>query len=380
MKLIYYRLRAVLFSLFPTRNNRILFSTFYGKSFSCNPKYIYLAMVTKCPSYDCVWVYNGKHVPEELKNCKIVRHGSLAYKYYYYTSRVLIFNTGGDWRLGKRKRCVYIQTWHGAGALKKIGLDVISDMAKHIPDWLMDAKNWDALLSTCDSVRSLYAAAFGIEQNRVLALGLPRMDLLFDPARMGRVRDRLVARNQKNWKNRKIILYAPTFRDDESNFELRMDLSKLKATLNEDFVLILRLHPIVGRAIRWNPDWDGFVFDFSEYEDIQELLVIADVLITDYSSLIYDFSVLQRPVIFFAYDLDFYETKTRGFYLNYRTDLPGPIVYTDDQLLEALKNLHHVQEVYADRMAAFARENDDHFDGGAATRVIEFIEKSLRQM
>jgi teichoic acid ribitol-phosphate primase len=218
------------------------------------------------------------------------------------------------------------------------------------------------------AVAPAYAEAFRQPLDRFRSdLGIPRTDVLFGDERIARtvadVRYRYAIPTDK-----RVILYAPTFRGDTvtaARADGLPDWLALRDALAADHILLVRLHPFVRQGLVIDRELDGFITDVSDHPDINELLHVADVLVTDYSSVIYEFALLGRPMVFFAPDLDAYEAE-RGFYFDYRTGVPGPVVETTEALATALRD----PAPDRDRVAAFAARNFDVADGAATERVV----------
>ena len=236
-----------------------------------------------------------------------------------------------------RRETAVLQLWHGTGSIKKFGQDSNTGRVK-----LLEKKinsNIDYLFVNSDLLVEEYAGAFGIDRNKVYATGLPRTDWL-----LKFINDNDKSQKQNEIKNKismaynivlsgkKIILYAPTFRDDEvNNPKLHIDILKLLSKLDDDSIIFLRLHPFVSMAFSHKNISDRVV-NVSDYSDLNELMAVSDGLITDYSSLIFDYCVLDRPMYFFADDIVDFGLNGRGFYLDYNKDLPGIIPMTEEEL------------------------------------------------
>ncbi|MGK5534372.1 CDP-glycerol glycerophosphotransferase family protein, partial [Streptomyces sp. URMC 129] len=173
----------------------------------------------------------------------------------------------------------------------------------------------------------------------------------------------------------KVVLYAPTWRDDQRHtaskfkLDLQVDLTAAREALSDDHVFLFRKHPKILDAIPGAGQ--GFVFDVSAYPDIAELYLIADVLITDYSSVLFDYAHSGRPMLFFTYDLEHYRDTLRGFYFDFTEKAPGPLIKTSDALIEAIRDLDAVRAAYADKYAAFVKEFCEPSDGLATARVVD---------
>ena len=179
-------------------------------------------------------------------------------------------------------------------------------------------------------------------------------------------------------KDKKVILYAPTWRDDESydigkvRFNLKLDLDNLKESLSDEYIVLIRTHYFIANNLDLSR-FEGFVFDVSKYEDIAELYLVSDILITDYSSVFFDFANLKRPILFYTYDLDKYSNMLRGFYMDIHTEVPGPLLYTTDEVVDAIRNIDSVNIQYHDRYEEFYERFCSIDDGNASKRIVEKI-------
>lgn len=264
-----------------------------------------------------------------------------------------------------------VQAWHACGAFKKFGYSVRDKSFGADEGLLRDVRihaNYDVCLVSSRHVAPAYAEAFDQPLERFRSdLGIPRTDVLFGDER----RARIVADLRRRYAippDRRVALYAPTFRGDSigaARADGLPDWATLRDGLASDHVLLVRLHPFVRHALVIDRELDGFITDVSDHPEINELLLLADVLVTDYSSVIFEFALLGRPMVFFAPDLDAYE-RERGFYLDYRADVPGPVTATTDGLVAALR----APTPDLERVAAFARRSFDVADGHATERVI----------
>ncbi len=264
-----------------------------------------------------------------------------------------------------------VQAWHGCGAFKQFGYSVL-DKSFGADEGLVSSvaihSNYDVCLVSSMAVAPAYAEAFRQPLDRFRSdLGIPRTDVLFGDERIART----VADLRYRYAipaDKRVILYAPTFRGDTvtaARADGLPDWLALRDALAADHILLVRLHPFVRRGLVIDRELDGFITDVSDHPDINELLHVADVLVTDYSSVIYEFALLGRPMVFFAPDLDAYEAE-RGFYFDYRTGVPGPVVETTEALATALRD----PAPDRDRVAAFAARNFDVADGAATERVV----------
>jgi teichoic acid ribitol-phosphate primase len=267
-----------------------------------------------------------------------------------------------------------VQAWHASGAFKQFGYSVLDKSFgadEALTDRVAIHSHYDICLVSSASVAPHYAEAFGLPLERFVSrLGIPRTDVLFGEERIARI----VADLRERYAippGRRVVLYAPTFRGDSvlaARFGDGLDLRAMRDVLGDDHVILVRRHPFIRQAAPSDPDLVGFAIDVSDHPDINELLLVSDRLITDYSSVIYEFALLGRPMVFFAPDLDAYEGE-RGFYFDYRTGVPGPVFETTDDVARYLRT----GAFDTARVEAFGRAAFDIADGGATTRFVEEI-------
>nr|WP_252898139.1 CDP-glycerol glycerophosphotransferase family protein [Apilactobacillus ozensis] len=177
------------------------------------------------------------------------------------------------------------------------------------------------------------------------------------------------------------MLYAPTWRDDEYvdvgqyKFQLKLNIAKLREQLGDDYVMVLRTHYFITNNLDTS-GFGNFVYNESSYDDISELYLISDILITDYSSVFFDYSILRRPILYYVYDYDKYASVLRGFYLDMNKDLPGPLLKTSDEVIDSIKNIDQVSTEYADKYAKFNERFSKWEDGHASERVVNMLLKN----
>jgi CDP-glycerol glycerophosphotransferase (TagB/SpsB family) len=273
-----------------------------------------------------------------------------------------------------RPGTVIVQTWHASGAFKKFGLSVLDKSfgaTEALTRRVRIHGNYDICLVSSRACAVFYAEAFGQPVERFRPdLGIPRTDALFDSEAIARTAAAVRARYGIA-PGKRVILYAPTFRGDSIGAAVAgpmLDLPLLRDRLGADHALLLRLHPFVRAGLTITPDLADFVIDASEHPEINDLLVASDVLVTDYSSVIFEYALLRRPMVFFAPDLDAYEGE-RGFYFDYRSGVPGPVCATTEEVADHLRAGTPDPE-RIDRFRAWAF---DVADGHATERFVERI-------
>jgi CDP-ribitol ribitolphosphotransferase len=273
-----------------------------------------------------------------------------------------------------RSGTTIIQTWHAAGAFKKFGYSVL-DKTFGVDEGFVAKiaihSNYDVCLVSSMAVAEHYSDAFRLPIERFSSrTGLPRTDVLFDPDRRARAADD-VRRMYGLPDGRRIVLYAPTFRGTSighAEAGSLLDLDVLHTALAADHVVLVRLHPFVSSDGVIEPRHAGFAVDASDHPDINELLLASDVLVTDYSSVIFEYALLDRPMVFYAPDLDAYEGE-RGFYFDYRSGVPGPVFETTGDVARYLQS----GALERDRIAAFRTWAWDVADGHATERFLDQI-------
>lgn len=364
--------------IIPIKNNRIFIMSYHGKNLSGNPKYIATYILENYPELQ---VIIGSYTP--IDKFKTVKPDFYNPKYLYYmlTSKFWIDNCRKTFPILKRRNQIYIQTWHGT-PLKKIEFDVEHALSElYLSGAKLDSKMIDYFISPNQFVSDLIPDTFKFF-GKILECGYPRNDILIN---LDEEKKNLIKQQLGLKLDKKIILYGPTFRDshkNSTNFSngLNIDFGKFCDYFGEEYILLLRLHSNVASDIKINQNYSHIIYDVSQYPDSQELLAITDLLITDYSSLFFDFATTKRPMVFYAHDLKIYQDKLRGFYFDYENFVPGPIVYNMDELFNVIKNeekyydfkYYHNLEVFCKRFTTF--EN-----GEASQKISELIMNIYRE-
>ncbi len=258
-----------------------------------------------------------------------------------------------------------VQLWHGTGTIKKFGQDVNTGDLERLE--YRANQNITHLIVNSEEVVDEYSSAFGVSEEKIYPIGLPRTDLLLDPGFWEKKRGQFLDQYPQV-RRKRCILYAPTFRDSEVDSpEIHLDLLKMSDQMGSEDVLLIRLHPHVAQKISWEEDrWDNII-NVSEYPGVTTLLATADVLITDYSSIVFEYCLRNKPMIFYAYDLERFEKEGRSFYRDYRSFVPGNVVQSTEEVLECLKRVEE------NKAAAFTEQMFDKLDGNATLRLLELI-------
>lgn len=367
-----------LFRRMSMKDNWIVFESFLGKNYSDSCKYIYEYLYKKYGSdFRYIWVVNNKQtdIPGGATKVKYLGIG-----WFYYTSRAKYYvnNMRQPIWLNRRKGSIFLETWHGT-PLKKLVFDM-EDVHSATPEYKMNvyaqSRKWTYLISDNPFSTEVFERCFLYPAERIIQTGYPRNDILYSPDRESistRIKKRLGIPADKN-----VILYAPTWRDDEYygpgryQFALKLDLHRMKEQLGDKYVLLLRTHYFIADAIDTS-GLDGFAWNVSKYDDIAELYLISDICVTDYSSVFFDYANLKRPILFYVYDFDKYRDKLRGFYIDMETELPGPLLKTETELLDAIIHIEDVKNRYKDRYHRFYEQFCCIDDGHAAERIDALI-------
>ncbi|CAM3955019.1 CDP-glycerol glycerophosphotransferase family protein [Mesobacillus thioparans] len=360
----------------PMRDNYIVFESFLGKNYSDSPRNIYEYIIENSLDYKCIWVFNDKNrkIPG---NAKVVKRFSLAYYYYFAVSKYWVNNMRQPLHLVKREGNVFLETWHGT-PLKKLVFDmkdVYSANPRYKRDFYLQSRAWDYLLSPNRYSSEVFKSAFKFDKE-MLEFGYPRNDILYSPNR-----EQLAEEIKESIgipKGKKVVLYAPTWRDDDFyepgkyKFDLKLDLQKMREKLGDEYVVALRMHYFIADDLNIE-GMEGFAFNLSKYDDIAHLYLISDILITDYSSVFFDYANLKRPILFYTYDLEKYRDQLRGFYIDFENEGPGPLLRTSEDVIDAIENLEQIKQDYSQRYEDFYEKFCSWHDGKSTERVVKRV-------
>lgn len=356
------------FRLFPLKNNRVLFFSYYGEQYSGSPKYIgqFLAEQT---DYEVVWAFVFPEKHRDVKG-KIVRYGRLAYLYHLATAGTVITNYRMTEQFRKRTGQTYIQTWHSSLRLKMIEKDAEDSLPAHYVEMAKrDSTQIDYLLAGSEKSKEIFNRAFWYN-GEIVPIGTPQCDILFQDCNglKSKVCDYFHIPNHA-----KIALYAPTFRKGHDTSVYNLDaarvLSALHARFGGEWYLFMRLHPhLVNQANCFT--YDEYILEATKYDDVQEILAASDVLISDYSAIIFDFSVTKRPCFLYIPDLAEYTGKDRKLYFNIE-ELPFELAFTNDELMAKIEAFSEAE--YVEKITGFMHAVGSYDDGRACKRVAELI-------
>lgn len=356
------------FYKYPINRGKILFVNFAGRGYGCNPKYICEELLRRdLDTADCVWAVHGEaEVPERVRT---VPYGSYRYYYELATAQVWIDNQHKDFFTRKREGQFYVQTWHGCGPLKKIEHD-----ASGLPDSYLelsdrDMKMVDICLSGAGFNSMLFRRAFRYEGD-ILEYGCPRNDIFFrENFSVTGIRTALGI-----GEGFSVILYAPTLREGESNrIEVDYLLEACERLYTNRCVVLIREHPQMEmRTGKYM--FSDRVIDVSDYPDMQEIMVAADMLITDYSSVMWDFSLQKKPVFLYHPDLQAYEEE-RGVYIPF-SEMPYIETFSMEDLYK--KICCYDDMLYQQKLEKFLQKYRSFDKGEASKAVVDKIEEVIK--
>jgi CDP-glycerol glycerophosphotransferase len=374
------------FRKLPVDKDLIIFESNMGRNYSGNPKHVYEEMVRQGldKKLKCIWILENPSI-KIPGNAKKVKKSRLKYYYYLARAKIWVFDTRDPPHILKREQGYYIQTWHGT-PLKKLGMDMEDvfmsgggNIITYKCNLYNDTRKWDFLLSQNEFSTEIFKSAFAFTEDfskfkEIWTYGYPRNDVLS-------------TNNTKKYINnlkeefgipldKKVLLYAPTWRDNEFHersiykFVTALDFDLLQERLEEDYIIIVKYHYLVVEEIDWS-DYGDFVYTFGADKDITNLYLVSDMLITDYSSVMFDYSILNRPMFFFMYDLESYRDELRGFYSDVIKEIPGPISKTTEDLIRNIEGYKY--SLYEERYIAFRDKYNKLDDGKASQRMIDRI-------
>ena len=356
---------------YPIKNNKLFFQSNYGQGYMCNGKYITEELIRQNQDVDIVWAVRnmGAEVPAPVRKVEV---DSPEYYYEMATSKIWIDNCRKDIYTHKRKNQYYIQTWHGSGPLKKVEKDIENTLnLEYIRSAKNDGEMIDLFLSSSSANSNMYRNSF-YSHGDILECGSPRNDLMFNSRSVDKdkIRHSLGVEN----RNARIVLYAPTFRRTIENSVRAYDLEakrvkkELEKKFGGSFVMLVRFHSNLCGNEQLAALYSDCIH-VTDYADVQELLIISDVLITDYSSILWDFSLQKKPV--FLYQNDEQENlDDRGFY-SPLCEWPYPRAHNLENLYRKIAEFE--EEEYISDLERFFQKWTSFDDGHASARAVERI-------
>jgi len=338
--------------------------------------------------YKFVWSFKdvNAHEIKKTDNLILVKHDSKEYYKYCASSRYWIVNSIMGEHIKKKKNQIYVQCWHGT-PLKRLRNDIevsgsvlntIKEIRKRND---RDSSRFDYFLSPSKFATEKFTSAFNLnnlgKKDIIIEEGYPRNESLFTytDEDVKRIKEKFGVPNDK-----KVIFYLPTFRDNQHTsgvgytYSINIDFDRLKEKFSDKYVILFSAHYFVANSIDLSK-YEGFVINANKkLDDINELYIISDIIMTDYSSVFFDFANLKRPMLFYMYDLDSYKNNLRDFYMDL-DELPGPIAKTQEELEHNLENIEEISKQYKEKYEKFNKKFNYLDDKDATERVINKIFK-----
>ena len=367
-----HKIYAKIFNIlrkFPQKNNKITLLTNKNHSFEANLEYIAKELDNRNNSGKN---YEYKFIPKDSLSFANIRDFASS-KYVFLVDNffpLAFMNVEG---------MKWVQLWHGTGLFKKFGYDLLNDEDKKIME--MFAPKIDLVSVSSENVVDIYARNFYVDKSKVKPFGVPRNDFYNEEHLSDDYLSGLRESFEKDYpqlKGKKLVLYAPTFREDPKNNAVfnHFDIEKFLDELGDEYALAIRLHPNYKRFCdeEHNIDLDDLtnrydIINFTGFKDEQKLLLLADILIADYSSIMVDYTILKKPAILFDYDLEDYLYKERGFYFDYEDMVPGKIVYNIDELIESIRE----EDFRLEKMEEFLKLQFGEFKPNSSKLILDYI-------
>jgi len=363
-----------IFNCFPIKRNKIFLFSYYGSQYGCNPKYITDYILKHYPKnrFDVVWAFNNPKSIDYPVGFRKVKTMTLNYFYELCTSKVIITNFRTTELFVKRKNQYYVQTWHSSLRLKQIERDAENSLpSDYVKMAKKDSLKCDLLLSGCKYSTNIFKKSFWYN-GEIFEHGTPRNDVLFQSDFEKR---KEVFEDLNIPYKSKIVLYAPTFRTNNDLDVYNLDYSKLSEKLSSkfggDWIVLVKLHPHLmfkSNQLIYGKN----VIDVTPYNDTQELMLIANILISDYSSLMFDFSITQRPCYLYVPDAKKYISYDRNLYFDLE-ELPFISAISNSDLFEKIDKFNY--EKYKKNLTEFLNAVGSFEEGKACEYLVKRIDK-----
>ncbi|WP_064965392.1 CDP-glycerol glycerophosphotransferase family protein [Ornithinibacillus contaminans] len=367
LKRKFFKVMYTLFSVLPINKRKVTFASDSRSELNGNFFFVYEELYKRNLNLDIRFVFN-----ERINNKKNIMD-LMKIAYEFATSKIILLDDFYPlvYPLKIRKNADLIQVWHAAGAFKTFGYSRMgrpgSPSAKS-----KNHKNYTKVAVSSEGVRENYAEGFGIAVDKVFPTGVPRSDIFFDENYKSEVQQTLY--NKYPFiKNKKVILFAPTFRGNGQSsanypFEV-LNLKRIYEEFHEEYVFLFKIHPFVNNKLTIPYEYADFFYDFSDYREINDLLLITDLLITDYSSVCFEFALLNKPMLFFAYDVEEY-IESRDFYYDFFDFIPGPLVRTTEEIINRIKGENYQLEKIKPFVKYFFGETLGHASANVVDQLI----------
>lgn len=370
-KLRIFEMTNKLFGKFKIKPNRIVFISNRRTDLSGNFEFVY-DILKKDETLDFRFLLDDRNVKEmSVKN-------AFLYGYYSATAKVILIDdfTPLLYRIPKREGTSLIQLWHACGAFKTFGYSRLGKEGGQKQS-NPNHRNYDYAIVSSREIEKFYAEGFGISLEKAVATGVPRTDIFFDQEYKEKVRKEFYEKYPQ-LKEKKIMLFAPTFR---GNGKLsgyypvdKFDVVRVYEELEEEYAILVKHHPFVQDRNEIPEKYQDYIIDLSDHSELNDLLFVADLLVTDYSSVIFEAALLDIPMLFYAYDLQRY-ISTRGFYYEYEKFVPGKIAESFGKAMEAIKN----KDFETEKIKTFKTRFFDDLDGRSSQRTVDLIYKALKK-
>lgn len=366
-----------LFRLIPLKGNKIIFFSNLGNAYTCNPKYLCEYIAQKYPNdFDLVWVFNSESAIKHTlpKECRFVNFFSISYLYEILTAKYIISNARIPryFMFKKRKKQIYIQTWHSSLRLKKIEKDVEEQLEEeYIKNAILDSKKIDYIISGCQISSETFRNSFWYD-GKILNIGTPRIDYLIKNKNDLLLKKEICEKYSLDMK-KNYILYAPTFRknNDLSAYDINFDelVQTIKNKFSGEWQVLYKLHP---NLINLSNDilMSKSCINATLFDDIQELLILSEILITDYSSCMFDAMYMRKKCFLYLNDLDLYLQNNRTLYFNI-DDLPFSKSKNQTDLLTSIMEFD--EEKYLNDISKFLSCIGSYENGKSCEQVLKII-------
>lgn len=386
LKRWYQECRDWYYRSLPIDEKLIVFEAFRSTKYADSPRaiYEYLLESEDYKTYRFIWVFEHPENYKFLENdrTKLVKHETNGYYTVFARAKYWVVNGWIPLRIQKKDNQVALQCWHGT-PLKRLRYDINSSIktdhrSNALRDNDLDMLRYDYFLSPSKFATKVFTSAFNLKtinkEGIIIQTGYPRNDrlLTFKDGDIVSIKERLGIP-----KDKKVMLYAPTWRDDQQakkggyTYKSPIDFKYLRDQLSDEWVILFRAHGLANNGIDLS-DYTGFVFDVAAESDINDLYIISDVLMTDYSSVFFDYANLKRPIIFYMYDRKHYESTLRGFYLQLE-ELPGDVISQEKDIVRIVRDITKYDKKHANTYQKFSRKFNNLDDGAATSRAVEIV-------
>lgn len=361
--------------ILPVKRNKIIFVSHLGKNYSCNPKYLcdYILKTSK-ERYELVYLYDHANCSSNIfpKGVRALDIYSIRFLYDIATCGFLVSNTRIPEWFGfvPRKNQFYLQTWHSSLRLKKIEKD--ANLGSDYENWAKsDSQKISAIVSGCTFSSNIFKNSFWYS-GKILEVGTPRIDYLLNLKEQDIA---LLCKKASLKQSCHYLLYAPTFRKNGDttayNIDYKLLIEVLKRKFGGDWCILFRLHPNLKDIVSID-SLPSCCIDMSEYDDIQELIAISDIMITDYSSCMFDMAFMEKLCVLYASDLELYIEQERNLYFDIHS-LPFPLAKTNIELIDIINNFDDLE--YKSKLLGFMDKIGTFEKGCACKQILKYIEQ-----